>query len=626
ENVQRHIREGLPRTEAALVGARELVGPVIAMTITLATVYAPIGFQGGLTGMLFREFAFTLAAAVVVSGIVAVTLSPMMSAMVIPPGGREGRMTRLVNRGFDGVKRLYGVVLDGVLRLRWAITFCTLLLAVAAVPLYQFSARELAPIEDEGAVSVMLSAAPDSTLKASTGWASGLAQEFESIPETDYMWSLVGPSGGFGGVITTDWEERDRSTTEILPDVFMTASQSAGLEAFPVLVPPLPGAGNYDVELILKSDLPVDRQRELADEIVRRAREANMFLFVDTELKVDLPQARVVVDRERLADLGLDQAMVGQELGVLLGGGYVNRFNYFNRSYRVIPQLEADDRESTASLMDLNIRGPGGKLIPVSSFVSVQPETAPRTLTRFQQQSSVRIFAVVFPGLTKAAGLETIESIAREVAGSSVALDYSGESRQIKNEGSKLATTLGFAMVLIYLMLAAQFRSFRDPLIVLLGSVPLAMTGVLALTCLDVTTINIYSQVGLITLVGLVAKNGILIVEFANALRERGATKRIAIHEAAKTRLRPVLMTSFATVLGHLPLVFVTGAGASARNSIGIVLVIGMVIGTIFTLFVVPALYLLLGHADHVATTESSEHSETIEATFAERRREPALV
>ena len=626
ENVQRHIREGLPRSKAALVGARELVGPVIAMTITLATVYAPIGFQGGLTGMLFREFAFTLAAAVVVSGIVAVTLSPVMSAFVIPPGGREGRMTRTVNRGFDWVKSIYGVLLGGVLRLRWSIAFCTLLLAVAAVPLYLFSARELAPIEDEGAISVMLSAAPDSTLKASTSWASDLAKDFESIPETDYMWSLVGPAGGFGGVITTDWGERERSTTEILPDVFMTASQNAGLEAFPVLVPPLPGAGNYDVELILKSDLPVDRQRELADEIVRRAREANMFMFVDTELKVDLPQARVVVDRERLADLGLDQATVGRELGVLLGGGYVNRFNYFNRSYRVIPQLEASDRESTSSLIDLNIRAPGGQLIPVSSFVSVQPETAPRTLTRFQQQSSVRVFAVVFPGLTKAAGLETIESIARDVAGSSVAIDYSGESRQIKYEGSKLATTLGFAMVLIYLMLAAQFRSFRDPLIVLLGSVPLAMMGVLTLTCLGVTTINIYSQVGLITLVGLVAKNGILIVEFANALRERGVSKRLAIHEAAKTRLRPVLMTSFATVLGHLPLVFVTGAGAAARNSIGIVLVIGMAIGTIFTLFVVPALYLILGHADHATAPESELLEEPLgEAEHSESEREPLL-
>ncbi|HBE67416.1 MAG TPA: multidrug efflux protein [Planctomycetaceae bacterium] len=607
ENVQRHIREGLPRTQAAIVGARELVGPVLAMTITLATVYAPIGFQGGLTGMLFREFAFTLAAAVVVSGIVAVTLSPVMSAFVIPPGGREGRMTRWVNHGFDIVKGLYGAVLEWALRLRWAIALSTLLLALASVPLYLFSSRELAPVEDEGAVAVMLTASPDSTLASSTRWASQLAEKFDAIPESEYMWALVGAAGGFGGVITTDWEERERNTTEILPDVFMTASQSPGLEAFPVLVPPLPGAGNYDVEIVLKCDLPVERQLELANKIVEEARLANMFLFVDSELKVDLPQARVIVDRERLADLGLDQATVGRELGVLLGGGYVNRFNYFNRSYRVIPQLEAADRKEASSLLDLNVRTPSGKLVPVSTFASVEPETAPRTLTRFQQQSSVRIFGVVFPGVTKAAGLDRMEAIAKEITGSNVEIDYSGESRQIRYEGSRLATTLGFAMLLIYLMLSAQFQSFRDPLIVLLGSVPLAMTGVLTLTCLDFTTINIYSQVGLITLVGLVAKNGILIVEFANVLRERGETKLAAIMEAAKTRLRPVLMTSAATILGHLPLVFVTGAGASARNSIGVVLVIGMAIGTVFTLFVVPALYLILGHADRKTASEEDE-------------------
>ncbi|MCG8651146.1 MAG: efflux RND transporter permease subunit, partial [Pirellulales bacterium] len=350
ENVQRHIQEGLGRIQAALIGARELVGPVVAMTITLATVYAPIGFQGGLTGMLFREFAFTLAAAVVVSGIVAVTLSPVMSAFVIPPGGKEGWMTRAVNSLFNLIKRMYGRLLSVTLKLRVAVAVATLLAALTSIPLYQFSARELAPVEDEGAIAVLLTASPDSTLQASTRWASQLADSFAEIPETDYMWSLISANGGFGGVITTDWEERSRNTQEILPDVFMNASMNPGLEAFPVLVPPLPGAGNYDVELLMKSDLPVERQRELADEIVRRAREANMFMFVDCDLKVDLPQARVVVDRERLADLGLDQAAVGRELGVLLGGGYVNRFNYFNRSYRVIPQLEAHDRQSSQAL------------------------------------------------------------------------------------------------------------------------------------------------------------------------------------------------------------------------------------------------------------------------------------
>lgn len=607
ENIQRHIQNGNGRIQAALVGARELVGPVIAMTITLATVYAPIGFQGGLTGMLFREFAFTLAAAVVVSGIVAVTLSPIMSAYLIPAGGREGWMTRQVNRLFEIVKHIYGGLLNLALDLRYSVALATLLFAMTAVPLYMFSAKELAPVEDEGAISVVLTSAPDATLEASADWAGQLAHDFQQIPETDYMWALVTAGGGFGGIVTSDWDERTRNTQEILPDVFMNAAMNRGLEAFPVLVPPLPGAGNYDVELVIKSDLPVERQRELADEIVRKAREANMFLFVDSDLKIDLPQARVIVDNVRLADLGLDQAEAGQELGVLLGGGYVNRFNHFDRSYRVIPQLESADRKSPSSLMDLQVRSSDGQLIPVSTFASIEPETAPRTLARFQQQSAVRVFAAVFPGVTKSSGLDTLEQIAKEVTDSNVSIDYAGESRQIRNEGSKLATTLGFALVLIYLVLAAQFKSFRDPLIVLLGSVPLAMAAVLTLTCLDFTTINIYSQVGLITLVGLVAKNGILIVEFANTLKEKGLDKRAALTQAAKTRLRPVLMTSFATVLGHLPLVFVVGAGAAARNSIGIVLVVGMATGTFFTLFVVPALYLLL--ASEHRNPASEEHN-----------------
>ncbi len=609
ENVQRHLREGHGKIQSALIGSRELAGPIVAMTITLATVYAPIGFQGGLTGMLFREFAFTLAAAVVVSGVVAITLSPIMSAYLVPAGGREGAMTRLVNQIFDSVRRGYAGVLETVLSLRYSIAIATVLAGAAAVPMYMFSAKELAPVEDEGAISVVFSAAPDSTLQATSRWAGKLAEELQTIDETDYMWAVVTAGGGFGGLMTKDWSERDRNTQAMLPQVFGAAAQNPGLEAFPVLVPPLPGAGNYDVELLIKSDLPVERQREIADEIVSRGREANQFLFVDTDLKIDLPQARVMVDRERLADLGLDQASAGRELGVLLGGGYVNRFNHFNRSYRVIPQLEATERQSTGALMDLKIRGQSGELVPVSTFATIEPETAPRTLSRFQQQSAVKIFAAVFPGITKEQGLRTLETIADDVIDSSASLDYSGESRQIRREGASMATTLAFALVLIYLVLAAQFHSFRDPLIVLLGSVPLAMTGVLTLTFLDLTTINIYSQVGLITLVGLVAKNGILIVEFANSLQERGATKRQAIVESAQTRLRPVLMTSAATVLGHLPLVFVVGAGAQARNSIGIVLVAGMAIGTVFTLFVVPALYLILA-AQHRSNQDEWESME----------------
>src|SRR5262245_17335528 len=322
--------------------------------------------------------------------------------------------------------------------------------------------------------------------------------------------------------------------------------------------------------------------------------QSGKFLYVDTDLKIDLPEARVVLDRERLADLGLDLAGVGRELGTLLGGAYVNRFNYYDRSYKVIPQIGDEDRATVAPLLDLKLRTPRGELVPVSTFTRIESGTAPRTLNRFQQRNAVRIFGGVKPGITKEEGLRVLEEAAAAAGGKGITVDYAGESRQIRREGSALTITLGFAVVLIYLVLAAQFRSFRDPLIILLGSVPLAISGALVFTFLDLTTINIYSQVGLITLVGLIAKNGILIVQFANTLQGRGLSKIAALREASMTRLRPVLMTSAATVFGHFPLVLVTGPGAEARNSIGIVLVTGMMIGTVFTLFVVPVFYSLI--------------------------------
>ncbi len=432
--------------------------------------------------------------------------------------------------------------------------------------------------------------------------------EINAMPETDYMWALVGSNSGFGGLITHDWNERkkhdQRSTAEMIGQAFGLASAIPGLKPLPMLIPPLPVASNFDVEMVLKSDLPVERLLEIGDEISNIANKMQKFMFIDIDLKIDLPQAQVIIDRERVADMKLDLAGIAQELGVLLGGGYVNRFNYFNRSYQVIPQLSESDRQSTSSLMDIKIRTPNGQLIPVSSFAKILPLTAPRVLNRFQQQGAIRINAAMLPGLTKETGLNIMEKIVRDVAGEGALIDYAGESRQIRKEGSTLTVTLGIAIVLIYLVLAAQFKSFRDPLIVLLGSVPLAISGALALTFLGLTTINIYSQVGLITLVGLVAKNGILIVEFANHLQEQGRTKWLAAIEASKTRLRPVLMTSAATILGHMPLVFVTGPGAQARNSIGIVLVAGMGIGTLFTLFVVPSLYVLIA-AKHVNTDDA---------------------
>jgi multidrug efflux pump len=543
---------------------------------------------------LFLEFAITLAGAVIVSGIVALTLSPMLSAHLIHAQGKESRLTRWVNRIFDSVKRFYGRALDGALAIRWVIVGVALFIMLGAVPLYMFSQKELAPIEDQSSISVFFEAAPDSTVEATNRASLELVKTLKSIPETDHTWSLTTNWGGFGGLITKDWRERERSTPEMFGEVFGAISQIPGLRVFPRLDPPLPTSGQYDVELVLLSSEPVEKLLPIADQIIGAGFQSGKFLFVDTDLKIDRPEASVEIDRERVADIGLDLTSAGQELGTLLGGGYVNRFNYHDRAYKVIPQIEESDRADPGSLLDIQIKTPSGGLVPISSFVTIESRNSPRSLNTFQQRNAVRIFGGVLPGTTKEEALRVLENAARKATGGSVAIDYAGESRQIRQEGSALVVTLGFALILVYLVLAAQFRSFRDPLIVLLGSVPLALSGALVFTFLDLTTINIYSQVGLITLVGLIAKNGILIVEFANELQAHGMEKIAALREASLTRLRPVLMTSAATVFGHFPLVLVTGPGAEARNSIGIVLVAGMLVGTLFTLFVVPVFYSII--------------------------------
>ena len=609
ENVERHIREGKGRTQAALLGARELFAPVIAMTITLAAVYTPIGFQGGLTGMLFKEFAFTLAAAVVVSGVVAVTLSPVMSATLVPAHGQEGRFTRFVNHLFDKLRTLYGRILDVTLALRWTIAVAALLITAGAAPLYWFSSRELAPTEDEGGIFLALMSSPDASLDATRRAASHVSAGLQAIPETKFVWRLLQTSGGFGGAQTVQWNERKRSTHEILPEAFGIVSGVAGIRAFPLLPPPLPGAGQFDVELLITSSDPPEQMAAVAGQLVGKAFQSGKFLFADTDLKIDLPQTKIIIDRQKVADMGLDLATVGRDLAVMLSGGYVNRFNYDGRSYKVIPQVRDASRATPDALLQLKARTSTGGLVSMRSFVTLETHAAPRELNRFQQRNAVKVYGGVKQGVTKAEALDALEAEARKILPPGYALDYAGESRQLRQEGGSLAVTLGFALGLIYLVLAAQFGSFRDPLIVLLGSVPLAISGALMFTFLDLTTINIYSQVGLITLVGLVAKNGILIVEFANHLQESGLDKQAAIKEAAVTRLRPILMTSVATVMGHFPLVLVTGAGALARNSIGIVLVTGMAISTVFTLIFVPSIYLLIAgkRTAHKETDDDSD-------------------
>ena len=617
ENVERHIREGRPRLEAALIGARELFAPVISMTITLAAVYAPIGFQGGLTGVLFKEFAFTLAAAVVVSGIVAVTLSPVMSMFVVPAHGREGRFTRFINGQFDGLRRLYGRTLDVTLDLRWTMALAAVLIAAAAYPLYTMSASELAPTEDEGGIFVILQSAPDASLEASVKGAQAVAQSLKPLPETKYVWSVAMTGMGFGGMQAKDWAERERSTKEIQGEAFMHVSQIPGIRAFPALPPPLPGAGQFDVEMIIGGNATPDEMAQVAGQLVGAAFASGKFLYADTDLKIDLPQTKIVIDKQKVADLGLDLAAVGQDLAVLLSGGYVNRFNYDGRSYKVIPQVADENRVSPEDLLQLKVRSADGGLVSVSSIVKLETVAAPRSLNRFQQRNSAKIYGGVAEGVTKAEALQALEDAAKQILPAGYGIDYAGESRQLRKEGATLAVTLGFALILIYLVLAAQFGSFRDPLIVLLGSVPLAISGALIFTFIGLTTVNIYSQVGLITLVGLVAKNGILIVEFANHLQAEGRSKAEAVKEAAMTRLRPILMTSAATVFGHFPLVLVSGPGAEARNSIGIVLVSGMAISTAFTLLVVPSIYVLLA-----GTKKKVEHAGADEAAAGGR---PAL-
>jgi len=613
ENVARYMREGMGRIEAALRSARQLFGPIVAMTITLAAVYAPIGFLSGLTGVLFKEFAFTLAIAVIFSGVVAVTLSPIMSAYMAPAGGREGGYTRFVGRVFDRVSDGYRALLGVILQLRPQVLAAGAFICLLAAPLYMFSSQELAPIEDEGFVFLIVNSAPDASLAYTAEHMDKVYEAGAALPEFDAMFEIVFPSNGFGGYLFKDWHDRARSAHEIQPEVFGTLSQISELQIFPVLPPALPGAGNYDVELVIKGAGTPEQMADYAGQLVGAALGSGQFLFADTDLKIDLPQVRVSIDRERVADLGLDLAEVGRQLAVLLAGNYVNRFSLEGRTYKVIPQVGSDSRAAAAQLLDYKIRTRDGAQVPFAAVARLETSTAPRTLARFQQTDSFRVYGGVVPGVTKADGLATLDAAARRILPAGYTVDYAGESRQIRQEGATLAGTLGFAILLIYLVLVAQFGSFRDPFVVLLGSVPLALTAALVFTFLGFTTINIYSQIGLITLVGLIAKNGILMVAFANELQREGRRKLEAIREASVTRLRPILMTTAATVFGHLPLVFVTGAGAEARNSIGIMLVSGMAIGTVFTLLILPAVYMLFAaeHRPDAATAEPSPGADT---------------
>ena len=596
ENVERHLQEGLSPMDSAIKAARELVGPLIAMTVTLAAVYAPIGLQGGLTGTLFKEFAFTLAGAVVVSGVVALTLSPMMSSKLLRAQDSHTGFGGWVNQRFDALRQWYKRRL--IETLRWRPVTLTLagIVMLLGVPFYMLSMKELAPKEDQGVILGVIQAAPNSTIDQTMLYASLVNDVYFSLPETSTSFQIIEAFGGFSGLVTKPWSQRKRSTEQMVGEVFGKTAQIPGVRVIAFTPSALPGGGNYPVEFVIASTAEPKELLEFANALVAAAFQSKLFVFADTDLKFDFPQTEVVFDRDKVASMGLNLSQVGADLGTMLGGAYVNRFSIEGRSYKVIPQLERASRLNSDQLKDLYVTGPGGKLVQLSTFATLRNTTEPRTLNRFQQLNSARIQGVIPPNITLDQALKALEAEAAKILPKGYSIDYAGEGRQLRVEGNKLLLTLAFSGVLIFLVLAAQFESFRDPLVILAGSVPLALSGALLFSFLGFTTLNIYSQVGLITLVGLVSKNGILIVEFANTLRTEGASKLEAVIEAASTRLRPILMTSVATVFGHFPLVIAKGPGAGARNSIGIVLVTGMIIGTLLTLFVVPAVYMALSH------------------------------
>ncbi|MFT5209536.1 MAG: multidrug efflux pump [Flavobacterium sp.] len=609
ENVSRFMREGMSRKQAALASSRQLLTPIIGMSVTLAAVYVPIGFLSGLTGVLIKEFAFTLAVAVLISGMIALTLSPIMSAYASHTRGQEGAMTRWVNTRFERLQKRYEILLTHSLDWTPQILAFALLFSLLTIPFLMMSQQELAPIEDENSIFVISTPPPEASLAYTHEHMFDVVHVMNNLPKATYMWQIVNPGGAVGGQQFVDPSERDFTTLDMMPQTFGRLSKIPGLEAFPNSSPSLPSAGRFSVELVVTSADSAEEMQPYAEKLLAAAYASKLFLFADTNLKIDFPQAHFELDRDRIADLGLTVSGVSQQLSTYLSGNYVNRFDLDGKAYRVIPMLEDADRLDIYALQDLKIQTPLGALVPFSSLARLEEKVGPRVLTKFQQRNSFTLFAGMIPAYTKEQGLSAIEAAAAEILPPGYVIDYAGESRQIRQEGNTLFGALGMSLAFVFLVLVVLFNRFRDPLVVLLGSVPLALAGALMFTFLGWTTLNIYSQIGLITLIGLVTKNGILIVEFANHLQREGLTKFESIRQGACVRLRPVLMTTGATVIGHFPLVLVSGAGAEARNSIGIILVAGMLLGTFFTLVILPSMYLALA-----SKHEAEEEMEAVDA------------
>ncbi len=628
ENIHRHIEHGMQPHDAAIKGARELVGPVIAMTITLMAVYAPIGFLSGITGKLFTEFAFTLAGAVLISGVIALTLTPVMCAKLLKPAHGEGRLADWLDAHFETWKSAYRRRLHGALNTVHVIGVFGVIVLVSCYFLFKTTSSELAPAEDFGFAF---------SINETDGYSSQeyLDQYFDEAqkltmadPDVKHIFTFsIGGAGstnmGFMGMVMTPWIERERPTKQILGELKPKLDSVAGLRWAGISPPPLPTPGQgYPVEFVLKSTATPEEITRVSEEIVARATATKLFWFVAPRLRIDRPEATIEIDRDKAALLGVDMSRLSADLSALLAGGEVNRFDFQSRSYKVIQQVERGERLNPAQLEGYYTRAANGDLIPISTLVKISHRTVPRTIEHAQQLNADTLIAVPKPGVTQGAALQIFEDLAAELAPANFQIDYAGPSRQFKQEGVALLATFAFALIIIYLVLAAQFESFRDPLIMLV-TVPMSICGALLfinifgitngmhLTDFPGMTLNIYTQVGLVTLIGVISKHGILIEEFANKLQQQGLSKREAIEEAAAIRMRPILMTTAALVVAMFPLLISAGPGAAARFSMGLVIVAGMTIGTLFTLYVVPAMYLYIGH-DLGAKRTAVAHPEAV--------------
>ncbi len=624
ENVNRHIDEGMKPIPAAILAARELGGPIIAMTVVLAAVYVPIGFQGGLTGALFTEFAFTLVGAVTASAIVALTLSPMMCSRLLKPRdaenlGWQDRLVDYIDERFERLRQLYERLLSSALHTLPVFAVFSVLIVASLAGLFLMSKNELAPDEDQGVIGNLATPAPNATLEQKQIYARQMYDTLSSYPEDYIVFQIVSPGPFITGMVMKPWDVRPRTTLQLKPLVQQDMSAVTGFKVVSFLPPPLPGSnGALPVQFVIGTAQPFDKLNEVATKFFQEAYASGKFIFMDNDLKIDQPQSTVKIDRDKAAALGLQMSDIGAAMGSMLGGGYLNYFSLDGRSYKVIPQVQQSSRLTTDQLLNYYIPTASGQPVPLSTVASITTKTIPESLNHFQQLNQASISGVPMPGVSMGDAIKYLQDLAKRTLPQGYTVDYGSQSRQYIQESSSFLATFGFALIVIFLALAALFESFRDPLIILI-SVPMSLAGALIFIALGVggATLNIYTEVGLVTLMGLISKHGILIVEFANAQQMAGKTKLEAVQMAAGIRLRPILMTTAAMVFGVVPLVVSTGAGAVSRFNLGLVIASGLSIGTLFTLFVVPAFYLMLA-TDHSKLRLLQEEREAMEGVPAE--------